>query len=231
MTVLRAEGLVRRYGAVAAVDGVSIEARRGEVLGVLGPNGAGKSTLFRLLAGVERVNSGQIWLQEKEVTALRLHERVRRGLSWMPQHPSVLPRLSVRANLALMAGDDVDRALSDADLVAQADQLAGSLSGGERRRLELARCVAQKPSVVLLDEPFAGVEPLRIEGWASRIRAVAASGVAVVLTDHAVMAAMQCCDRVCLLDHGQVLSRGTPSEVAADPIARERYLGPDFPGG
>lgn len=231
---LRATGLTKSFGAVRAVDGVSLEVHPGEVLGLLGPNGAGKTTVFRLLTGLETADAGQVALRGTDVTRWPLHRRARHGLGYLSQHASVFPRLTVRANIeaALQAvGESRSRAgewLAQADLQEQADQLAGTLSGGQRRRLEVARCLALGPAVVLLDEPFAGVDPAHVGALRARIRGMAEQGLGVVLTDHQVREAMSVCDRVILLDAGRIQVEGTPEQVARSELARERYLGRDF---
>ncbi len=226
---LTAERLVRNYGG-AGVGGVDLAVHRGEVLGVLGPNGAGKSTLFRLLAGAEAPDSGRVTLGGVDVTGWPLHRRARAGLAWLPQGSSVLPRLTVRDNLGIALSavgrvGELDERLAAADLASLSERRAGDLSGGERRRLELARALALSPQVVLLDEPFAGVDPRHVADLSRRIGALAAEGLAVILTDHAVREALAVCHRAILLDGGVVQVAGTASAVASDPRARARYLG------
>ncbi len=232
--ILDARGLVRRYGGVVPVGGVDLDVAQGEVVGVVGPNGAGKSTLFRLLAGLEAPDAGSVRLAGVDVTRWPLHRRARAGLAYLPQGPSVVPGLTAAQNLAVALdavgaprGEGVER-LAAAGLSSVADRPAERLSGGERRRLEIARALALRPRVLLLDEPFAGVDPVAVAELVLWVRAIAADGVAVLLTDHAVAAALRTCDRVVLLDAGAVVFRGTPSEMVEDPLARERYLGVGF---
>ncbi len=233
-TILAGHGLVRRFGQVTAVAGVDITIGAGEVVGLLGPNGAGKSTTFKLLAGLERPDQGRIELAGVDVTAWPLHRRARAGLGYLPQHASVLPRLSARDNVrvALEAvgrpGKDADELLEEAGLGRLADRPAGALSGGERRRLEVARCLALRPRVVLMDEPFAGVDPAHVRSLQASIRGLAGAGLGVLLTDHAVREALPTCDRAYVLDGGALQVSGSPEQVAADPRARQRYLGVDF---
>lgn len=228
---LRALGLKKKYGSRTVVHDVSLSVKSGEVVGLLGPNGAGKSTAFRLLAGLERPDAGTVHLRDVEVTHWSLDRRARAGLAYLPQHPSVLPRLTVRENLWIpLDATGRDRAGAEAllaahDLLHLAARPAGALSGGERRRVEIARCLALEPVAVLLDEPFAGVDPVHVEALRTSIRALAAAGRAVLLTDHAVREALGTCDRAYLLDGGVVQVAGTPLAVAADPRARQRYLG------
>ena len=230
---LVARGLGVSLGGRRVVDGLDLEVRGGEVVGLLGPNGAGKTTTFRLLTGLLPADSGEVLLDGQPLTG-PLHARVRRGLGYLPQQRTVLRGLTVRQHvlLALEArgarGADADQLLADAGLTELAGQKATSLSGGERRRLELARCLATAPRALLLDEPFAGVDPVAVEGLTARISALARSGLAVLLTDHAVQAALGTCDRVALLDRGRCVASGTPDEIARDPVARERWLGDSF---
>jgi lipopolysaccharide export system ATP-binding protein len=209
---------------------VDLEVAAGEILGVLGPNGAGKSTLFRLLAGAEAPDAGRVLLDGTDVTGWPLHRRARAGLAWLPQGASVLPRATTRENLALALhaagrGSEIVARLEVAGLAELADRPAGTLSGGERRRLEIARALALEPRAVLLDEPFAGVDPRHVADLSARVRAMAAEGRAVVLTDHAVREALAVCNRAILLDAGIVQAHGTAAELARDPRARDRYLG------
>lgn len=230
--VLHAQGLVKRYGELTALGGVSIDVRAGEIVALLGPNGAGKSTLFKVLCGVLRPDSGTVRLGNVDVTTWPLHRRAAAGLGWLPQHASVLPSVSVRGHLEMVAsrmnGLDIDATLERFHLSGKGSVLAGALSGGERRRLELARCVALNPKVVLLDEPFAGVDPHQRAQFAGIVRAVAATGVGVVLTDHAVKEALDLCDRAMLIEAGVVGIEGTSLQVRQHPEARSRYLGHDF---
>lgn len=233
MTLLVAEGLGKRYGRVRALQDFGLEVAAGEVVGLLGPNGAGKSTAFRILAGLERSDTGRVQLNGRAVERWPLHRRARLGLGFLPQHPSVLPRLTARENLVIAirrvaAREIADSLLAELGLTAQAETLAGKLSGGERRRLEVARCLALEPAVMLLDEPFAGVDPAHVEDLATRIRALAHRGVGIVLTDHAVREAMSICDRVVILDGGIIQIEGLPEVVAADERTRARYLGTNF---
>ncbi len=221
---------MKRYGAVQALGGVDLAVNAGEVLALLGPNGAGKSTLFRILCGVEWPDSGTVHLGDTDMTAWPLHRRAAAGVGWLPQHASVLPTLTVRQHLEMVPtlSGGGEALLEQFDLQGRSEVVAGALSGGERRRLELARCVALKPTVVLLDEPFAGVDPHQRSQFAEVIRAIAESGVAVVLTDHAVKVALDLCDRAMLMEGGVVGICGTSQEVREHPEARARYLGHDF---
>jgi lipopolysaccharide export system ATP-binding protein len=231
--LLQGRGLSQRYGGVDVLRGVNIGVSAGQIVGLIGPNGAGKSTAFRLLAGTEVPVAGSVWLRNKDITSWPLHRRARAGIAYLPQHPSVLPRLTVAENLAIAVeanpgGSSVAEYLADAGLQDLHDRIAGRLSGGERRRLEIARARAIRPAILLLDEPFSGVDPGHVSDLQARIRAMADEGTGVLLTDHAVRAALSICDHVYLLDAGIVVVSGPSSEVASDTVARERYLGHDF---
>ncbi len=230
---LAANGLRKVYAGRVVVDGVSLAVGRGEVVGLLGPNGAGTSTVFRMLAGVERPDAGEVWLDGGRVDGASLDARARRGLGYLPQEDSLFRDLDVHDNVAL-ALEVSGRAGAVAPLLdrvgigALSRRRVSGLSGGERRRLQIARLLAIAPVVLLLDEPFAGIDPIAIRGLQELIRALAHEGVGVLLTDHAVRETLTTCDRALLVDAGVVHVAGTPAEVAADPHARARYLGPDF---
>ncbi|MCB9778330.1 MAG: LPS export ABC transporter ATP-binding protein [Alphaproteobacteria bacterium] len=232
--MLVAEGLTWSAGGRRIVDDVGLAVHAGEVVGLLGPNGAGKTSTFRMVAGLLTPDAGSVRLGERDLGRLPLWKRVRAGLGYLPQAPTIFRRLSVRDNvrLALADGDGDDRAdalLAQAGLNGLAAQQAGSLSGGERRRLEIARCLAARPRVLLLDEPFAGVDPVSVEGLQQRIRALATDeGLGILVTDHAVRETLGICARAVILDQGRVMATGTPAEVAADPRVRARYLGDTF---
>ncbi len=234
MSLLEARGLYKSFGGRPVVRGVDLRVEPGEVVGLLGPNGAGKTTVFGMLAGLLRVDAGEVWLGGHVVTAMPLHARARRGLGYLAQTPSVFRGLTVRGNveLALEArgrSRDGARALLDrAGLSHLASARAETLSGGERRRLEIARCLAGEHRVLLLDEPFAGVDPVAVQDLQRRVAALAEDGLAVLITDHAVREAMGICHRVLVLDEGMVQCAGSPEEVAADPHVRARYLGEGF---
>ena len=233
MTWLEGRGLSKAYGQTQAVRQVDISVRRGVIVGLVGPNGAGKSTVFKLLAGLEVPDSGSVRFRGEDITRLPLYRRARMGIAYLPQHPCVLPRLTVAENIqiAVRAGPgrpSVEALLEEAGLESMHDRPAGHLSGGERRRLEMVRALAMGPSLLILDEPFSGVDPAQVSDLQVRIRAISLTGVGVLLTDHAAHAALSICDEVSLLDEGIVQVSGTSRAVASDPIARDRYLGHDF---
>ena len=230
---LRATGLIKRWRGRVVLDGLDIGVEPGEIVGLLGPNGAGKTTCFRLITGLLIPDGGQVSLAGRALDGLPLWRRTRLGLGYLPQESSIFRDLSARENLELAlelrdARDEAAALLEAAGLTHLALARAGTLSGGERRRLEIARCLAMRPTVLLLDEPFSGVDPVAVSDLQVRIRALADAGIGVLLTDHAVREALRICDRALILDGGRVMSAGTPAEVAADPHARARYLGHDF---
>jgi lipopolysaccharide export system ATP-binding protein len=231
---LVARGLDKTLSDRRVVGGVDLEVAPGRVVGLLGPNGAGKTTCFKMIAGLLRPDAGTVTLDGVDLGTLPLHRRVQRGLGYLPQEPSVFKALTARENVgaALEAkgrpASDAMQHLEALGLAALADAPAGKLSGGERRRLEIARCLALGPTVLLLDEPFAGVDPIGVQDLQERVRALAVGGLGILLTDHAVREALGICDEAIILDAGTVMARGRPSDVAADPTVRARYLGDRF---
>lgn len=231
---LVATGLSRRFGGRFAVRRVDLQVRPGEVIGLLGPNGAGKTTVFRMIVGALQPDSGSVWLDGVALSGLPLWRRVRLGLGYLPQQPTGFRRLSVADNLRIpilaRGGSDalVEQGLKEAGLLDRAQTRFGALSGGERRRLEIARSLAGAPRVLLLDEPFAGVDPVGVEDLQGRIRDLASRGLGVLVTDHAVRETLMICDKALILDSGEVIAQGTPRAVAADARVRSRYLGERF---
>lgn len=234
---LVASGLCKSFRGRTVVDGVDLCVRPGEIVGLLGPNGAGKTTTFKMILGLLRQDQGTVSFGG-DLDGLPLHRRARLGLGYLPQGPSVFRRLSVRDNLlilleALGKPDPPARAadlLSRFDLQGLADQRARTLSGGERRRLELARALCSDPRVLLSDEPFSGVDPIAASAVTSAFSDLAASGVGVLLTDHTVREALGVCDRVYLLVEGRVVETGTPQQIRSSELARRLYLGASFDG-
>lgn len=233
---IRGAGLRLARGTKTILRGIDIAAREGEVLGILGPSGAGKSTLFRVLVGELAATSGSVMLRGEDVTKLPLWGRARRGLSYVPQTPSVLWDLTVRDNLAtyhrIVHGKPGDeRAVTDllarkVALEDRLDVLAGELSGGERRRLELARAITRPPKVLVCDEPFAGVDPQQASRLGDMLRALAVEdGVCVMLADHHVEEALRVCTRAVLLLDGEVALEAEPEDFREHPIVVGRYLG------
>ena len=231
---LRAEGLSHSFGGRRVVSAVSLSVSPGRVVGLLGPNGAGKTTTFRMIAGLISGAHGSVSLNGRALDGLPLWRRVQLGLGYLPQRPTGFQGLSVADNLRIplraARGEEgeLDRLLEQAGLTHLREAPAGTLSGGERRRLELCRCLAARPSVVLLDEPFAGVDPVALSDLQQRIRTLAQSGIGVLITDHSVRQTLLCCDEVIILDAGSIIASGSPKDIANDPTVRSRYLGIDF---
>ncbi len=233
--MLEAQDLVHSYDGRRVLSGLSLTVASGEVVGLLGPNGAGKSTAMAIIAGTLRPVSGIVCLHGKSIDSLPLWVRVRRGLGYLPQEPSVLRDLTVEENLLLAARSmdapehRVRLILEDRGLASLASVKAGLLSGGERRRLEVARTLVGDPLVLVMDEPFAGIDPVGVEMLQESIRQFAAGGMGVLITDHSVQATLGVCDRAVILDEGVVMADGCPDEIVADPMVRARYLGTGFP--
>ena len=239
MTLLHAEDLTKIYGRKTVVDGVSLDVDRGEIVGLLGPNGAGKTTTFSMVMGLVRPNSGTITFRDDDITDLAVSGRARRGLGYLAQEPSVFRRLTVRENILgvlewlprLSRGEQIDRAsrvLADLDLTHLANQRAGLLSGGERRRCELARLLVTEPKLVLLDEPFAGVDPIAVEEIQSLVHGLKARGIATLITDHSVRETLTITDRSYIIHDGRILQHGTAAELVKDERVRRAYLGKSF---
>ena len=236
--ILSAAGLGHCYGKRRVLAELELAISAGEVVGLLGPNGAGKTTCIQLLAGFLRVREGRILLDGSDVTRLTLEGRARLGLGYLPQEPSVFRRLSVRDNLELVLQENgwsarrrrpwIDRLLDRFELSGLAGARADTLSGGERRRLEISRALALKPKVLLFDEPFAGIDPITVKRLQDMVASLAKEGIGILITDHNIRETLKICDRATILDKGRSLCEGPPSELVENELARRRYLGPDF---
>jgi lipopolysaccharide export system ATP-binding protein len=237
--MLRARSLRKRYRSREVVRDFSLELKAGEVVGLLGPNGAGKTTCFYMIVGLVPTDGGVITLDGADITTLPMHARARRGVGYLPQEPSVFRRLSVSDNvLAVLElrpdldaqgrADELQALLEELQVAHVAQQLGASLSGGERRRVEIARALAAKPRLMLLDEPFAGVDPISVGEIQKIIRHLKARGIGVLITDHNVRETLGICDRAYILNEGKVLAQGTPVAILADPEVRRVYLGDQF---
>lgn len=236
--ILRAEGLTKSFGKRQVLRSVSIEVRGGEVVGLLGPNGAGKTTTFYCVVGLTRPDRGRVILGAHDLTRLPMFRRARLGISYLPQEPSVFRGLTVEENInAILETLPITREVRRARLAALLDELsiahlahssASALSGGERRRLEITRALVISPSFILLDEPFAGIDPIAVIDIQSIIVQLKERGIGVLLTDHNVRETLGICDRAYILNDGTILEEGTPETIAASPRAREIYLGERF---
>lgn len=235
---LVAENLVRYYGKWRVVNGVSIEVRRGEVVGLLGPNGAGKTTCFYMIVGLLRPNEGRIRLGGRDITSEPMYRRARMGLGYLAQEPSIFRRLTVRENLVAvletMKLGKKDREsrlaqlLDDLNLTHLADRQAHKLSGGERRRVEITRALVRQPSFILLDEPFVGIDPIAVGEIQDIVHRLRERGLGVLITDHNVRETLRITDRAYIMYEGRILMQGSAEQLAGDPRAREIYLGERF---
>ncbi|MFO0937407.1 MAG: LPS export ABC transporter ATP-binding protein [Gemmataceae bacterium] len=246
MSLLEVKGLVKKYGRRTVVDGVSFDVNSGEVVGLLGPNGAGKTTSFRMATGQITPNDGEVWFDSHDVTELPMFRRARLGMGYLSQEQSVFKKLSVEDNLfaileALPASRSLGRKLTKRERIDRTDEAltrfnlqhvrkntAGRCSGGEKRRLEIARCLVCEPSLILLDEPFAAVDPKTTEDIRQNIRDLAKQNIGVLLTDHNVREVLRIADRIYLIVGGKVVTSGTPQELVRDKIAIDAYLGRSF---
>jgi lipopolysaccharide export system ATP-binding protein len=235
---LAASGLVKSYASRRVVDGVDLSLGVGEICGLLGPNGAGKTTTFYMLVGLVAPDSGSVLLDDHDLTAWPMFKRARMGLTYLPQEPSVFRRLSVADNvMAILETMDLDRQERDRRLAALLGELglshlasnkAVSLSGGERRRLEITRALATNPVFLLFDEPFAGIDPIAVGDIQNLVRQLKAKGLGILISDHNVRETLNVCDRAYIINQGRVLKEGLPRELADDQIVRQIYLGDDF---
>ncbi|MCA9217534.1 MAG: LPS export ABC transporter ATP-binding protein [Planctomycetales bacterium] len=236
MSVLKATGLVKTYGRRRVVDGVSFEVERGEIVGLLGPNGAGKTTSFRMTCGMVEPNAGTVELMGKDVTKWPMFRRCKEGgMGYLAQESSVFRKLSVQQNLlGMMEMLDIDRKtrktrceelLEQFNITHIRKSKAASLSGGERRRLEIARCLVSDPQIILLDEPFTGIDPVTIDGIQVIVRKLREQGISILITDHQVRETLAITDRSYVVRAGRVLCHGTPDEVVHNPEARKYYFG------
>jgi lipopolysaccharide export system ATP-binding protein len=236
--LLRAERLTKAYGGRRVVNEVTIEVHAGEVVGLLGPNGAGKTTTFYMMVGLTQPDSGVVHLNGEEVTRLPMYERARRGISYLPQEPSVFRKLTVEQNilailetLELTPTERSERLrvlLDELGIARLAKNKAFALSGGERRRVEITRALVISPSFMLLDEPFAGIDPIAVVDIQGIVTQLRERGIGVLITDHNVRETLGICDRAYILNEGSVLEEGVPSHIAGSRRAREFYLGEKF---
>jgi lipopolysaccharide export system ATP-binding protein len=235
MVMLEASGLVKTYGRRRVVDGVNFQVEQGEIVGLLGPNGAGKTTSFRMTCGLVEPDAGRVTLNTHDVTSLPMYLRAQQGMGYLAQESSVFRKLTVENNLLgvmeMLGMDRKSRKNRCAELLEQFDitrlkkSRADSLSGGERRRLEIARSLVSNPKIILLDEPFTGIDPVTINSIQKIIRDLRERGISILITDHQVRETLQITDRSYVIRAGQVLCHGQPDEVLANPEARKYYFG------
>lgn len=238
MNFLSTEGLAKEYAQRRVVDGVTIHVNPGEIVGLLGPNGAGKTTTFNIVVGIVRPDEGEVLFEGEKITDLPMHERARAGIGYLTQEPSVFRKLTVKENiLAILETCDIGTAerqmrlkslLDELDLSSLSDSKAYQLSGGEKRRLEITRALVTNPKLLLLDEPFAGIDPIAVYEVQKIVRRLRERGLGILITDHNVRETLKMVDRAYLIHQGRVLLEGDAEKLVEDPQAREIYLGPEF---
>lgn len=240
--ILKVENLKKSFGKKEAVKGVSLSVSSGEVVGLLGPNGAGKTTTFYMIIGIVRPDSGNIFIDDKSITNFPIFERARLGMGYLPQEPSIFRKLTVRENLKavleikygedknkkLNIDEEVNTLLDEFNLKEFADREGYKLSGGERRRAEIARAIALKPIFMLFDEPFAGIDPLAVVELKRTIKKLKEKGIGIIITDHNVRETLSITDRAFIIHSGSLLAEGTPEVLIDNPSVREAYLGEEF---
>ena len=236
--MLRVSDLKKRYGKKIVVNGVNLELKKGEIVGLLGPNGAGKTTTFYMITGMIQPNKGRISLGEEDITDLPMYKRARKGIGYLAQEPSIFSKLTVEDNLRLVLEmtnlpktvqkEKLEKILEDLSITAIRKSKGYNLSGGERRRVEISRALVIDPDFILLDEPFAGIDPIAVEDIQGIIHSLKKRGIGVLITDHNVRDTLSVTDRAYLLYDGSILMSGTAASLADDPEARKLYLGEKF---
>jgi len=240
LTLLETRELVKRYSGRTVVDGVSLSIEQRSIVGLLGRNGAGKTTSFRMIMGMVTPDRGEVMFEGREVTRLPMFKRARLGVGYLSQEPSIFQRLSVRDNLLAILEtmsmpratrrEKANRLIERFHLTEVAHSHGRFLSGGERRKLEIARAMVTDPSLILLDEPFSGVDPIAVEDLQQEIRHLNSSGVSILITDHNVQRTLEVVDKAYIIDHGNVMAEGTPGQIIRNDKVRELYLGNTFAG-
>jgi lipopolysaccharide export system ATP-binding protein len=235
---LRTQNLVKSFRSRKVVNRVSIDVKQGEIVGLLGPNGAGKTTTFYMVVGLTSPDEGQVLLNDEDVTNFPMHKRAKKGVSYLPQEPSVFRKLTVEDNILavlesqkLSAFDRKKRArslLREMNILHIKDSMAYTLSGGERRRVEISRALATSPVFILLDEPFAGIDPIAVSDIQSIISQLKKRGIGVLITDHSVRETLSITDRAYIINEGEIISSGSPQQVAQDEKVKQIYLGDQF---
>ena len=236
--ILSADGLVKIYGRRKVVKGVSLEVKQGEIVGLLGPNGAGKTTTFYMVVGFVKPNEGKVFLNDNDITKLPMFKRARRGIGYLPQEPSVFRKLSVEDNIMGVLEmttlskeeqkDKLESLIDEFGLSKVRKSRGDTLSGGERRRTEIARALATDPKFILLDEPFAGIDPIAVEDIQYIVAKLKTKNIGILITDHNVQETLSITDRAYLMFEGSILKAGTAEELAADEVVRKVYLGKNF---
>lgn len=239
MRILKTHNIVKQYSGRKVVNEVNINVKTGEIIGLLGPNGAGKTTSFYMCVGLVAPDQGDIFLDDQNITSYPMYQRARNGIAYLPQEASIFRKLSVEDNIMAILetikfpsktdrNDKLNSLLEELGLTALRKNIASSLSGGERRRVEIARALARDPSFILLDEPFAGIDPIAIRDIQGLIRTLKQKGIGVLITDHNVRETLGICDRAYILVDGKILEEGTSEVISKSEKARRYYLGEDF---
>ena len=238
MAGLKIRNLVKSYRSRKVVNSVTLEIKQGEIVGLLGPNGAGKTTTFYMVVGLTRPDDGQVFLNDADITNFPMHQRAKKGLSYLPQEPSVFRKLTVEENLLavlesqkLSTFDRKKKArslLRELNILHIKDSMAYSLSGGERRRVEISRALATSPIFVLLDEPFAGIDPIAVSDIQSIVSQLKKRGIGVLITDHNVRETLSITDRAYIINEGKIISSGSPHQIVQDEKVKQIYLGDQF---
>lgn len=235
---IKAKNLLKEYGGRKVVDSVCIEVEQGSVVGLLGPNGAGKTTTFYMIVGIEHPDGGQVFIDETDISQMPMYQRALKGIGYLPQEASIFRKLSVEDNIlsiletvepsADKRQEKMNELISEFHIDHIRKSMGSALSGGERRRVEIARALATNPAFILLDEPFAGIDPLAVADIQAMVTHLAKRGIGVLITDHNVRETLSIVDKAYILNNGQILVEGTSEEVANNPIARKFYLGEKF---
>jgi lipopolysaccharide export system ATP-binding protein len=238
MTELVVVGLQKRYKSRQVVQSISLQVESGQVVGLLGPNGAGKTTSFYMIVGLVSADAGKIILNNKDISRLPIHQRAKMGLAYLPQEPSIFRKMTVAENILAILQlhkqsptqekQKLEELLEDLHITHIRDSLGISLSGGERRRVEIARCLASNPNFILLDEPFAGIDPIAVIDIQKIVRLLKERNIGVLITDHNVRETLGICDQAYIVNEGRIFASGTPSEIVENESVREVYLGKDF---
>ncbi len=235
---LKGSNLVKTYGNKRVVKGVNVEVKKGEIIGLLGPNGAGKTTTFYMIVGLIKPNSGSVFLDNMDITGQAMYKRAQSGIGYLPQEASVFRKLSVEDNILGVLQytklskkeqrKKCDELIEEFSLEHVRKNRGDLLSGGERRRTEIARCLAVSPNFILLDEPFAGVDPIAVEDIQKIVRSLVSKDIGILITDHNVQQTLAITDRTYIMFEGKILREGLPEDLAKDPMVREKYLGVNF---
>jgi lipopolysaccharide export system ATP-binding protein len=236
--LLNVKNICKSYGSKKVVDNISLNVYPGEIVGLLGPNGAGKTTTFYIIAGIVRLDEGHVYLDDEDITNMPIYMRAKKGLAYLPQEQSVFRRLSVEDNIKIVLEENnyseeeiktiTNAMLKEFQIEHLRNHKASVLSGGEKRRLEIARTLSLSPRFILLDEPFAGVDPILVADIQNMVIKLKNKGIGIIITDHNVREALKICDRAYVISNGKILSKGTPEEISKDELVIKSYLGEGY---